>query len=970
MTLRKPLVLIEGQVSRLSDSDTLSVATLEANSITTTTLNVDVVSADRVDTSYIRSTTGLDLEGTDIEFKDGSDSLASLDLSGLSETLFTIPSLRSGAIFSLSTKTNDSTPGHFVVQSQAAFASATGANRTSGNVKIVLPFATNGGTSASQFQICAGNSTSPILNVYSSSASAASNCFILAENELFLSSKITDGITVSDQNLSNTIFIGTVTGATGGINFSETFTNGIRIFQSTRSDPGAGYDFILEAQEAVDGVGGRLILRGGVSSDPGSILSGAINLDVGLPVSSETAKVNLTAASSGNFGSFKLSPGPYFLISNESVATEGIYFSSSRSILAQASQNIEFETLASYVAFNQVTGVKFKTSNISDGSNDGSLTFTLPNTGAHVINHGNGATNCSPTSVTYTIPRRLSGGTTGAGIIIESQQGQVGSVGGDLVLRSGRGGTPGTDLAGQVILDAGELVSNATAKIAFHAGSNGEFGYIRENLGYTYLGNTSTSGLIISVSGGLAATASGVVNFESSGSNVIFRSGTDNFQFAASNGAVVLDYTMPETGAYALTFGNGSTANPSSITMSVTQATSGSAVGSDFTIRAQQGRPGAVGGNLRLISGLGGTPGTNKAGNIVLEIGAGQTDGDSARASVQSNGTEVMHFRNYFGAYAIIYSSFANGLLITSTGVVQTTGTTIAFESTSGVIQYNSANSIFRFISASAVNGSAEGALTYTLSNAGSHTIAHGNGSNSLPTSVTYQITKQGTTGTTTASDFIIKAQDGRNVAAGTNNSGGHVILQSGAVGTGGTGGASGNVQLKTASTTRLEISGDGSLINMTATEFRNTGSNNCIFKRYDEGDTGGTTKEDGVFYKYQTIADAGSFTLWTDSNVPEIGAIYYKVTMVARCISGTDINTVMVAKRETVVDRDSGAAPVMDANYNSESEQRIGLDSAPFPGNNVLWTDSGNNMILSLTKKNTDEWKIYTKVERIAVKP
>jgi hypothetical protein len=50
-------------------------------------------------------------------------------------------------------------------------------------------------------------------------------------------------------------------------------------------------------------------------------------------------------------------------------------------------------------------------------------------------------------------------------------------------------------------------------------------------------------------------------------------------------------------------------------------------------------------------------------------------------------------------------------------------------------------------------------------------------------------------TGTTTAAAATLKGQDGRAVAAGTNNSGGPAVLQGGAVGTGGTGGQAGVVR-------------------------------------------------------------------------------------------------------------------------------------------------------------------------------
>lgn len=71
--------------------------------------------------------------------------------------------------------------------------------------------------------------------------------------------------------------------------------------------------------------------------------------------------------------------------------------------------------------------------------------------------------------------------------------------------------------------------------------------------------------------------------------------------------------------------------------------------------------------------------------------------------------------------------------------------------------------------------------------------------------------TKRSGTGANDGTALAISAQQGQDVAGGTNNDGGNLELASGAVGTGGTGGTNGDLVLKTGSTPRLTLEGDGS---------------------------------------------------------------------------------------------------------------------------------------------------------------
>lgn len=85
-------------------------------------------------------------------------------------------------------------------------------------------------------------------------------------------------------------------------------------------------------------------------------------------------------------------------------------------------------------------------------------------------------------------------------------------------------------------------------------------------------------------------------------------------------------------------------------------------------------------------------------------------------------------------------------------------------------------------------------------------------------TSVIDSITKRGSTGANAGAPRSISAQDGQNVAAGTNNSGGNLVLRSGAVGTGGSGGGNGSVTIGTGATDRITCTTTDIAINANGT--------------------------------------------------------------------------------------------------------------------------------------------------------
>jgi hypothetical protein len=85
-------------------------------------------------------------------------------------------------------------------------------------------------------------------------------------------------------------------------------------------------------------------------------------------------------------------------------------------------------------------------------------------------------------------------------------------------------------------------------------------------------------------------------------------------------------------------------------------------------------------------------------------------------------------------------------------------------------------------------------------------------------TSVVDSITKRAGTGANVGAARSIAAQDGQNVAAGTNNNGGNLVLRSGAVGTGGSGGTNGSVTIGTGALDRIQCTATDIGINANGT--------------------------------------------------------------------------------------------------------------------------------------------------------
>lgn len=111
------------------------------------------------------------------------------------------------------------------------------------------------------------------------------------------------------------------------------------------------------------------------------------------------------------------------------------------------------ETASGGLSLNPVSGVCTFQKNGSTA-----LTATLDNAGACTLQFAAGAT-------TATISRAQAASGAGGTTNISGQQGAAGSVGGPIVITTGLGGTPGSNLAGGLDIDVGQVVSNTSPDI-------------------------------------------------------------------------------------------------------------------------------------------------------------------------------------------------------------------------------------------------------------------------------------------------------------------------------------------------------------------------------------------------------------------------------------------------------------------------------------------------------------------------
>lgn len=230
----------------------------------------------------------------------------------------------------------------------------------------------------------------------------------------------------------------------------------------------------------------------------------------------------------------------------------------------------------------------------------------------------------------------------GANWTIRAQQGFAGFAGGDLILGGGDGGTTGTNAPGNTRVKVGTAVSNVSGifRIEDEAGtaifdlwqSSASLSRISAGFRALRIGNLTESEVYIGGSGVTTIT---------SNANVIQLGGT-GIQLAAANALWASPITAAKLGQ--------------------SQASAGA--GSPLTVEAQQGAAGSAGGNLTLLAGKGGTPGTNSAGKIVLDVGATVSGVSSA---IQSQADTVVYASELFGTATITSATTTSIVTFTTT---------------------------------------------------------------------------------------------------------------------------------------------------------------------------------------------------------------------------------------------------------------------------------------------------------------
>lgn len=427
---------------------------------------------------------------------------------------------------------------------------------------------------------------------------------------------------------------------------------------------------------------------------------------------------------------------------------------------------------------NNITGVfNFQKSSVTG------FTITIDPSGAGSQNWAAGTT-----SVSYSQTQASSG--AGAAWSIRAQQGFAGFVGGTLTIGGGDGGTPGTNLAGGTDVQLGTLVATIGAKLRVLNSGTSQV-EIYTNGANTFIDHpdAATQFTIRALANALQFTSStSQVGFTSAGTQA----------FASSTAGLVVNWStstglarqdgMNATGSVTYTHGAAVTS------VNWVQAQHVSAAGNPMVVRAQQGFAGFVGGRLTLSGGVGGTPGTNLAGEIFFDLGT-QVAGASTWARF-IDATTPAGFLSIRGQSTTAAITSTAGLDISNTTgdlsifVVNAGGGRMFFTS-----PHASQTFVWRGVSNGLVRTDAyvpTGATTETWAEA--------------VTSLTFTQTKRAGTGANAGAAWTIAAQDGQNVAAGTNNSGGPLRLKSGAVGTGGTGGSNGDVELYNGANVSLRI--------------------------------------------------------------------------------------------------------------------------------------------------------------------
>lgn len=400
---------------------------------------------------------------------------------------------------------------------------------------------------------------------------------------------------------------------------------------------------------------------------------------------------------------------------------------------------------------------------------------------------------------------------------------------------------------------------------------------------------------------------------------------------------------------------------------------SSSGVGSAAIFAGGKGASGQAGGTTFIGADNGGTPGSDHAGNIILQLGTPAGD-ISAGLRLRTGSTDT--FQVYVDGDLLNQETSAGyGLGIWADQRL--------YLSCSGFIQLGSNYNYTRVSSGPSHPVSIRAGTVLQLEDSGGTarvvlTPATGPTVEATPTSTSFTVghQKRSGTGANAGSVLRVAAQDGQNVSSGTNNSGGELRLAGGAKGSGGANGMDGAVRIQTGTSDRIFVAGNGSEIAFDTSNVNVTGdTSGLISEVFADVPVGGFTGASMRLPRRYRTNSGGSDLLYEDTAVPTNSAILYRFTVIGRAVGGTDAGKCAFGTRQALVSRATGV-PVRDTAYDTESEQRMFPNGATPAGFRLeIGVNSGNSRVelnLSYTvatpTASTWHWLIWG--ERIVLTP
>lgn len=206
---------------------------------------------------------------------------------------------------------------------------------------------------------------------------------------------------------------------------------------------------------------------------------------------------------------------------------------------------------------------------------------------------------------------------------IRAQRGFTGFVGGNLTIGGGDGGTSGTNLAGNTIVELGTVVANVSAELQFNMGSGGTFAKLSRTASGARFESTALAVNIVGAAGiNLTSSTSDVVVRATGGALYLDSITSSVYNWRGAAGVQTRTDTLVPTGAHTYVTVVGAT----SVAWSQAARTTDAAC-AGFTITTQAPFASATGTNR--------TPGT-----LTLAVPAAAAGGTAGKISFAPGGTE------------------------------------------------------------------------------------------------------------------------------------------------------------------------------------------------------------------------------------------------------------------------------------------------------------------------------------------